>query len=170
MQVSSKSSPFLIRLKIEMDKLKYIERLIEPALRDLGYHLVRVMLTGNKSLKLEITIERLDDSPVAISDCVRASRELSVLLDVADPIEKSYVLEVSSPGLDRPLIKKDDFVRFVGSKIKIETHDLIGGSRRFKGLLQSANEEEIVVIAEKKDLPIRLRYEQISKAKLEPDI
>jgi ribosome maturation factor RimP len=152
-----------------MDKVKSIERLIEPALSALGYNLVNAMLVGTKRLKLQIMIERIDNNPVSINDCVRASRELSALLDVADPIEGSYVLEVSSPGLDRPLTKKEDFVRFIGSKVKIETHDLVEGSRRFKGLLQSANMEEIMFIDENKDQPIKLRYEQIAKAKLQPD-
>lgn len=167
--MGSKGSPFLVANKIEMDTRKTIESLIEPALRDLGYDLVRVMLTGTTRLKLEVMIERMDGNPVSINDCVRASRELSALLDVADPIEKSYVLEVSSPGLDRPLTKKEDFIRFVGSTIKLETHDLVDGSRRFKGLLQAANEREITIVGEKKDQPVTLRYEQIAKAKLQPE-
>jgi ribosome maturation factor RimP len=169
MQVSSKGSPFLVTKNIEMDKVKSIERLIEPALGALGYHLVKVMLVGTQRLKLQVMIERIDNNPVSINDCVRASRELSALLDVADPIENSYVLEVSSPGLDRPLTKKEDFVRFAGSKVKVETYDLVEGSRRFKGLLQSANEDEIVLIDESKDQPVKLRYEQIAKAKLQPE-
>lgn len=164
-----KGSPFLVTAKVEMDTIKSIESLIEPALRDLGYHLVNVMLVGSQRLKLEVMIERMDGNPVSINDCVRASREMSALLDVADPIEKSYVLEVSSPGLDRPLTKKEDFIRFVGSKIKLETHDLVDGSRRFKGLLQAADEREIMLIDEKKDQPVHLRYEQIAKAKLQPE-
>jgi ribosome maturation factor RimP len=153
----------------KMDTIKSIESLIEPALQDLGYHLVTVMLVGTKRLKLQILIERIDGNPVSINDCVRASRELSALLDVADPIEKSYVLEVSSPGLDRPLVKKEDFIRFVGSKIKLETHDLVEGSRRFKGLLQAADEREIMIMDEQRNQPVSLRYEQIAKAKLQPE-
>ena len=99
-----------------------IESITTSALFDKGYRVVRVQLQGVKHKTLQIMIERLDDAGVTVDDCAVASRLISVLMDVDDPIHESYTLEVSSPGMDRPLVKKDDFERFKGARVKIELH------------------------------------------------
>lgn len=147
-----------------------IEQIIEPALTDMGYGIVLVRLIGLKTLKLQLFIERLDGKPVAMDDCVRASREVSTLLDVEDPIPSSYVLEVSSPGEDRPLAKKKDFQRFVGNPIKLETHLMINGQKRFRGMLVAADETQVTLQPDDQEGTVVLRYDEIMKAKLQPEV
>jgi ribosome maturation factor RimP len=112
-----------------------IERLIEPSVEALGYRVVRVVVTGSGGATLQVMAERLDDVPMSIEDCARISNSVSALLDVADPIPDSYRLEVSSPGIDRPLVKPADFARFIGREAKIELSLPVRGRRRFRGRL-----------------------------------
>lgn len=158
-----------------MDLASRIERLIEPALNDLGYTVVEILILGSGRVRLDISIERLDLTPVTISDCVKANREISALLDVEDPIKAAYVLDVSSPGIDRPLVKKKDFQRFVGEKVKIKTHEFVQERKRFTGQLIEADETKIVVHLGADDMTpegnqrIEILYDQIQRAKLDPD-
>jgi ribosome maturation factor RimP len=110
-----------------------IERLIEPSLHALGYRIVRVALSS--SATLQVMAERLDDVPMSLDDCVLISHSVSALLDVADPIAGAYRLEISSPGIDRPLVKPADYDRFNGCEAKIELTLPLRGRRRFRGRL-----------------------------------
>jgi ribosome maturation factor RimP len=112
-----------------------IEQLIEPSLNALGYRVVRVMFTSNRGPTLQVMAERLDDVAMSVDDCVQISHSVSALLDVANPIAGSYRLEVSSPGVERPLVKPADFDRFNGREAKIELTLPVGGRRRFRGRL-----------------------------------
>ena len=96
-----------------MDLASRIEALIEPALNDLGYTAVEILIIGSGRPKVDISIERLDHESITITDCVKANREISALMDVEELIHSAYVLDVSSPGIDRPLVKKADYKRFV---------------------------------------------------------
>lgn len=112
-----------------------IEEMLAPALEAMGYGLVRLRLGGSGRRSLQVMIERADGSAVSVDDCARASEAISALLDVEDPIAGSYALEVSSPGIDRPLVRPGDFARFAGREARIETKRPIGGRRRFRGRL-----------------------------------
>ncbi|MGB0843376.1 MAG: ribosome maturation factor RimP, partial [Alphaproteobacteria bacterium] len=98
------------------------QKLIEPLVGDLGFDLVRVLMTGNENPRLQVMIERLDGEGLGVEDCVSVSRAISALMDVEDPIEQAYNLEVTSPGVDRPLTRIKDFARFEGYEVKLETH------------------------------------------------
>jgi Uncharacterized protein conserved in bacteria len=151
-----------------MDLVTRIRDLIEPALNEMGLTTVEVLLAGRGRLKLEITIERQDETPLSMEECVKANREISTLLDVEDPIDRSYVLEVSSPGLERPLVQPKDFKRFVGEKIKVKVHEFVGERKKFTGILKSAHDEGVVIIVD--DQEISLAYDEIQRAKLSPDL
>lgn len=128
-----------------MDLLKRIEAIIEEPLTARGYSLVRVQLSGGNRKVLQIMVERLDESAITVDDCTTVSRLVSVLLDVQDPIKDPYILEVSSPGLERPLVKLKDYQRFCGQMVHVTTHQPISGRKRFQGHLTSANEQGITL-------------------------
>jgi ribosome maturation factor RimP len=111
-----------------------IAAIAEPVLEGLGYRLVRVKVSGADGGTVQIMAERPDGS-MTVEDCENASRALSPVLDVADPIERAYRLEVSSPGLDRPLVRKSDFERYAGHLARIEMEIPVDGRKRFRGLL-----------------------------------
>jgi ribosome maturation factor RimP len=126
--------------------IKKIEENIGPIVRDLGYSIVKISFIGAEKTKtLQIMVERLDGSPITISDCEVVSRSVSVCLDVLDPVCGRYNLEVSSPGINRPLEKPNDFMRFVGNHVIIKTFELKNGMKTFRGLLDSATEHGIKV-------------------------
>jgi len=151
-----------------MDVIQRIEKIIEPALHALGYDLVHVSLGGGGSRQvLLIMIENQDQTTVSIDDCVRASRELSVLLDIEDPISTPYNLEVSSPGFDRPLVKIQDFMRFQGNEVKIQTHTPIENRKRFKGTLVKTTENHIILEVE--GHAYEIPYQEIRAARLVPN-
>ena len=112
-----------------------IAQLIEPSLGAMGYRVVRVLMTGGRRATLQVMAERLDDLPVTHDDCATISRCVSALLDVADPIAGAYTLEISSPGIDRPLVRAEDYDRFSGFEAKIELAMPLDGRRRFRGRL-----------------------------------
>jgi ribosome maturation factor RimP len=117
-----------------------IEAIITEPLEAMGYELVRVLFAGKSRPTLQVMAERKDEQPMTVDDCADISRAISPLLDVADPIAGAYVLEVSSPGLDRPLIKRKDFERWAGYEARIETAEPVEGRRRFKGKLLGVGE------------------------------
>lgn len=126
------------------DTAQRIERLIEPALTAMGYDLVRVALQGGESRPtLQIMAERKDGVGMTVDDCADISRTLSALLDVEDPIASAYTLEVSSPGIDRPLVKRADFERFAGFEARIETVQPVAGRKRFRGRLMGVTGEDV---------------------------
>ncbi|MFQ5953542.1 MAG: ribosome maturation factor RimP [Kiloniellales bacterium] len=145
-----------------------IERLIAPSLASLGYRLVRVRLSGGHRPVLQVMVERAAaqglNPDVTVDDCAEISHTLSALLDVEDPIRGSYTLEVSSPGIDRPLVRKRDFERFAGFDAKLETRELFDGRRRFKGRLIGVVGEAVRVELDTGavDLPLS----EITQAKL----
>ncbi len=112
-----------------------IERMLAPSLAAMGYEIVRVQLSGGRSPTLQLMVERAMGGPVTLDDCTAISRTASALLDVEDPLSGSYTLEVSSPGIDRPLVREKDFERFAGYEAKIETATPLEGRRRFRGRL-----------------------------------
>jgi ribosome maturation factor RimP len=113
-----------------------IETLIAPSLEAMGYRLVRVAVTGGRSTPvLQVMAERMDERPMGVDDCTEVTHTVSALLDVADPIEHTYLLEVSSPGIDRPLVRREDYERFQGHEAKLELTAPIEGRRRFRGKL-----------------------------------
>jgi ribosome maturation factor RimP len=122
------------RLIMEPGLPARVAAIVEPVLEDLGYRLVRVKISGTDGCTVQIMAERPDGS-MAVEDCETVSRALSPVLDVADPIDRAYRLEVSSPGLDRPLVRRSDFARHAGHLAKIEMEVPVGGRKRFRGLL-----------------------------------
>jgi ribosome maturation factor RimP len=122
------------RLIAETGIAARVAALAEPALEASGYRLVRVRVSGELGCTVQVMAERPDGS-MLIDDCEAASRTLSAVLDAADPIERAYRLEVSSPGIDRPLVRRSDFDRFAGHVVKIEMHVPAEGRKRFRGTL-----------------------------------
>ena len=112
-----------------------IEALVAPALEAIGYGVVRVRVRGTKRRTLQIMIERTDGNEIKVDDCSAASVAVSALLDVEDPIAGAYQLEMSSPGIDRPLVKMGDFERYAGFDARIETKQPVEGRKRFRGRL-----------------------------------
>ena len=122
------------RLIVEPGLAARVAAIVEPVLEQLSFRLVRVRISGMDGCTVQIMAER-PDGTMTIDDCELVSRALSPVLDVADPIERAYRLEISSPGLDRPLVRRSDFERFAGNVVKIEMAVAIDGRRRFRGTL-----------------------------------
>ncbi len=142
--------------------------IITPIIDGMGFELVRVRLMSGKTKTLQIMAER-PEGGIEVDQCADISTAVSAVLDVEDPIEDNYTLEVSSPGIDRPLTRMKDFEAFEGYEAKIETTELIDGRRRFKGVLAGIDGEEVLInIAESdsEDLTIGLHYDWLSDAKL----
>lgn len=152
-----------------MDIEQRIEYIITPALLEKGFRVVRVQLQGSKRKNLQIMIERLNDINITVDDCAQASRTISVLLDIEDPIHESYTLEVSSPGMDRPLVKKGDFEKYAGSMIKIELVIPHEGQLRFQGLLKEIKNDKVKIEIEPEKKVAEIAFSDIKKAKLIPD-
>src|SRR5215831_13993863 len=119
-----------------------VAQLVEPVLGALGYRLIRVVVGGGAQPTLQIMAERADGT-MTVEDCAVLSRELSPLLDAHDPIATRYTLEVSSPGIDRPLVRASDFEAWRGWHARLETKEPIAGRRRFRGILQGMAEGEV---------------------------
>ena len=122
------------RLIIEQGLAARVAAIAAPVLSDLGYRLVRVRVSGTLGMTVQIMAERADGS-MAIEDCEAASRALSPVFDAEDPIEREYRLEISSPGIDRPLVRRSDFQRYAGHEAKIEMAVAHDGRKRFRGVL-----------------------------------
>ncbi len=142
-----------------------IERIIEPALAAMGYELVRVQLSGGYHRPtLQVMLERPDGRSVVVEDCEAASRAISAILDVEDPIPSAYHLEVSSPGIDRPLTRAKDFARYAGHVARIELKFPIEGRRRFQGRLVGLKDERVLILTETGETALPMS--EIAKAKL----
>jgi ribosome maturation factor RimP len=140
--------------------------LLAPTLHDLGFELVQVRLTGGQRRTLQVMAEPLDHTAgMTVDDCAEISHAISAVLDVADPIDGAYSLEVSSPGIDRPLVRPADFVRFAGHEIKAELDQPHAGRKRLAGRLDGLDAEENVVIEIEGD-EWRIPFARIKKAKL----
>jgi ribosome maturation factor RimP len=146
-----------------------IAMIIQPVLRGIGFRLVRVRLSGQSGLTLQIMAER-DDGTMTVEDCEEVSRAISPALDVEDPIEKAYHLEVSSPGIDRPLVRKSDFTTWLGHLVKMETSTLVTDRKRFKGKIAEADEEGILIQRDQaaygESPSVRVPYDAIAEARL----
>lgn len=145
-----------------------IADLIEPALADLGFRLVRVRIMGREEQTLQIMAER-HDGTVSIDDCAEISRQLSPLLDAHNPISGKYVLEVSSPGIDRPLVRPSDFEDWAGYDTKVELTDMLDGRKRFRGTLEGYADGELrleVDLDQIGEHVIGLPLEMIAEARL----
>lgn len=134
MDVTEVGSSNDARLIVETGIDGRVAAIVEPIITDLGYRLVRVKTSRRNGMTLQIMAERPDGS-MSVEDCEKISRNVSPALDVEDPITEAYHLEVSSPGIDRPLVRRSDFERWSGHVAKIETTLPIEGRRRFRGTL-----------------------------------
>ena len=132
------------RIVIERDLEARIARIVEPTIVGLGYRLVRVKLSAMNGTTLQIMAER-PDGTMNVDDCEVLSRDLSPALDVEDPIDRAYHLEVSSPGIDRPLVRRSDFEQWGGHVAKIELEQLLNGRKRFRGKLAGVEGDAVRV-------------------------
>ncbi len=146
---------------------KHLESLLVPAVEAAGYRLVRLRLMGGKRKTLQVMAER-QDGQMDVDDCARLSRSISEVLEAADPISEDYVLEVSSPGIDRPLTARQDFVRFAGHEARVELAHGLDGCRRFKGMLIGVEGDDVLldVTGEADTQRLRLPFDDIAEAKL----
>lgn len=146
-----------------------IALIVQPVLRGIGFRLVRVHLSGQNGLTLQIMAER-EDGTMTVEDCEEVSRAVSPALDVDDPIEKAYHLEVSSPGIDRPLVRKSDFATWTGHLIKMETSILVAERKRFKGKIAESDADGVLIARDKaaygEEPTVRVPYDAIADARL----
>ncbi len=144
----------------------YLSDMIEPIVENLGYDVVRITTIGETNPTLQIMIEHKNyEEELTVDDCAKVSRAISAMLDEQDPIENRYTLEVSSPGLDRPLTKLEHFKRYQGETIKAETNELIEKRKRFKGIIKEVTKEDEIIIAEGEST-YKVPFSQITKAKI----
>ncbi len=144
-----------------------LAEIVTPAIEGLGFELVRIRLMGGKTRTLQIMADR-PDGGIIVEDCAKISTAVSVVLDVEDPVEEQYILEVSSPGIDRPLTRLKDFETWKGYEVRIETTELIDGRRRFKGTLAGVEGEEVLIELDEgaEAVVIGLQFDWLSDAKL----
>lgn len=144
-----------------------IAEIAQPVIEDMGYELVRVRLMSGKESTLQIMAQK-PDGTIEVDDCGQISTALSAILDVEDPIAENYTLEVSSPGIDRPLTRLKDFDQWQGAEAKIETTELIDGRRRFKGQLAGVEGDEVLITLDDQgdDVTIGLKFDWLTDAKL----
>lgn len=144
-----------------------LSQLLEPAIADLGLELVGIEFSPNSgSSLLRVYIDE-PERGITIDDCERASREISALLDVNDPVAGRYTLEVSSPGLERPLFTPAHFERFTGEQVRINVNLPIDGRRRFQGRIDAVDAERVTI--EQDGTPVQIAHANIAKARLVPD-
>ena len=141
-----------------------IERLIAPTVEDMGFAIVRVQVSGGHRPRLQVMAERSDGGSVSVDDCARISRAVSAVLDAEDPISSAYFLEVSSPGIDRPLVRLDDFERFAGRQAKVKIGRPIDGRKRFQGRLLGVAGDAVRL--EESDGAVDLPFPDIVRATL----
>lgn len=145
---------------------KKIGDIVTPSLEGMGYALVRVQLQdASGGPRVQIMAERADGTPVTLEDCEKISRTVSALLDVSDPLPDAYRLEVSSTGIDRPLVRLQDFSRFAGHVAKVALATPLDGRKRFQGLLLGLDGEQVKLRLEE-GVEVALPYSAIDQAKL----
>lgn len=140
-----------------------LAKIVDPVLTGMGFELVRLRLMAGKKVTLQIMAEG-PDGTIEVEDCAEISRTVSAVLDVEDPIDGEYTLEVSSPGIDRPLTRMVDFDRWEGHEAKLETTDLIDGRKRFKGILAGTEGQEVLIEIE--EGTVGLQFDWLADAKL----
>lgn len=144
----------------------YLADIIEPVIDALGYDTVRILTIGDANPTIQIMIEHKDyEKELTVDDCAKVSRAISAVMDEKDPIENKYTLEVSSPGLDRPLTKIEHFRRYINYVIKLETINPVEKRKRFKGVIASVTEDNQVVML-MDDISYNIVYDNIAKAKI----
>ncbi len=147
-----------------------IEQLITPSVNAIGYDIVRVkLMEGKKRRVLQIMAETTSDGRFSLDDCTKVSHTVSAILDVEDPIAGEYELEVSSPGIDRPLVKRADFDKFADNEVKIVTRTPIEGRRKFRGLLlggDTGSDAQVTLKFTDTGDEIHIPYDNIDSAKL----
>jgi ribosome maturation factor RimP len=157
------------RLVIEPGVAARVAAVAEPVLGGMGYRLVRVKVSGEAGCTVQIMAER-PDGTMQIEDCEAISRALSPVMDVSDPIERAYRLEISSPGIDRPLVRRSDFERHAGHLVKIEMDVPLDGRRRFRGTIGALDGDTVTIHRDDakagEPADVRLRIEDIAEAKL----
>ncbi|RFU13821.1 ribosome maturation factor RimP [Rhodobacteraceae bacterium W635] len=146
-----------------------LAEIVTPVIESMGFELVRLRLMSGKTRTLQIMAER-PDGRIEVDDCGEISNAVSALLDVEDPIEDNYTLEVSSPGIDRPLTRLKDFDIWEGYEVRLETAELIDGRKRFKGILAGIEGNEVLITlpadGEAEEMTIGLDFDWLSDAKL----
>jgi ribosome maturation factor RimP len=162
---NTSNSLFEPRLITESGIDARIAAMVEPTLIGLGYRLVRVHVTGRDGCTVQIMAER-PDGTFTIEDCEAASRAVSPAIDVEDPIKGGYRLELSSPGIDRPLVRLSDFERAKGDEAKIEMNAMIDGRKRFRGEIAGVEEEFALIRGKDTDQTFRLAIPEMMEAKL----
>ena len=147
------------------------EKMITPALSSLGFDCVRIQFSGGGSqvgrAALQIMAEPCEDRDMTVEDCEAISRHLAAVLDVEDPIDQAYILEISSPGIDRPLTRESDFTRFAGEQVKVTLLQMQDGQKRFKGRLTGIDRKGNITI-ETRTGRISFAFSDIDYAKLDP--
>jgi len=156
--------PFCFLERGRLTDIGKIEAIIAPSLEAMGYRVVRVLLMGGRRATLQVMAERSDEQPMSVEDCAEISRTVSALLDVSDPIAGAYDLEVSSPGLDRPLVRREDYARFAGFEAKIELNRPVDGRRRFRGKLLGLEGDAVRLLVDA--VPLALPLGDVARAKL----
>jgi len=151
--------------KTAMDRR--MARIITPVIEDMGFELVRVRLMGGETKTLQIMAQR-PDGGIEVDECGDISSALSAVLDVEDPLADPFTLEVSSPGIDRPLTRLKDFAEFEGYDAKLETTELIDGRKRFKGVLAGVEGDEVLINIEQdgETVTVGLKFDWLAEAKL----
>lgn len=147
-----------------MELMERIANTITPSLNSMGYDLVRVQLMGVDNPTLQVMCEKVDETMMTVEDCANISHAVSALLDVEDPISSAYSLEVSSPGIDRPLVSMKDYERFSGYVVKVETARPIDGRKRFRGKILGLDGDEIRLAMDVGE--VRLPFSDVQRAKL----
>jgi len=155
------------RIVVETGTEARVAQIAAPVIEELGYRLVRVKISARDGGTLQIMAER-PDGTMAIDDCEQISKNLSPVLDVADPIANAYRLEVSSPGMDRPLVRRSDFERAIGYTAKIEMAVAVGGRKRFAGEIVGLEQDRLRLKFDEADAEVEalLRLEDIGEARL----
>ncbi|MBE9636721.1 ribosome maturation factor RimP [Salipiger mangrovisoli] len=146
---------------------KRLAEIIGPVIEDMGFELVRIRLMGGKTATLQIMAER-PEGGIEVDECANISTAVSAVLDVEDPIIDAYTLEVSSPGIDRPLTRLKDFETFEGYEVKIETSEMIDGRKRWRGVVAGVEGDEVLLNIEEggEEQTIGLQFDWLSDAKL----
>ena len=157
------------RLIVEPGLPARVAAIAEPLIESLGYRLVRVKVSASEGCTVQIMAEQPDGS-MTVEDCETVSRALSPVFDVSDPVDRAYRLEISSPGIDRPLVRKSDFERFAGHVVRIEMEIPVNGRKRYRGLLSgtegNAGRLRRDDAAEGEEAEVLLPIEEMSEAKL----
>ena len=157
------------RLVAESGLASRVATVIEPSIQAAGFRLVRVKISGDAGCTVQVMAERPDGS-MSVEDCEAVSRLISPILDVEDPIERAYRLEISSPGIDRPLVRRSDFNRWAGHRARIELSSPLAGRKRFNGTLLGLESEEVRLrrldAAEGEEAEVLLPLPEIAEARL----